>query len=147
MEIDTRFPTVQPGPTGDARAAAAATVPLAAADGQAAESDFYISPVLRFDSRSLTVIFQVRDSGSGDVVRQFPPEAVVERYRQDPTAKPFVLSPRLAAGADAADPEADDLAPFPEPAAGRGEDEAGAPTGRDRPAGGSASGDPVDLVA
>lgn len=52
---------------------------------------FYVSPFLTFDARSLTVIFQVRDTESGDVTRQFPAEAAVERYRRDPSARPFVL--------------------------------------------------------
>ncbi len=56
-----------------------------------ASGQFYVSPFLTFDSRSLTVIFQVRDTESGDVTRQFPAESVVERYRRDPSARPFVL--------------------------------------------------------
>lgn len=97
MEIDARFPTIQTGQASDTRDG---EPPPPALVGSGTASEFFISPVLRFDSRSLTVIFQVRDSQSGDVVRQFPPETVVERYRQDPTAKPFVLSPRSASGAD-----------------------------------------------
>lgn len=67
-------------------------------DAQASEASranqfgqFYVSPFLTFDARSLTVIFQVRDTESGDVTRQFPAEAAVERYRRDPSARPFVL--------------------------------------------------------
>jgi hypothetical protein len=52
---------------------------------------FYISPVLSYDPRSSTVIFQIRDAESGDVTRQFPAEEVVERYRRDPAQAPFVL--------------------------------------------------------
>lgn len=100
MEIDARFPTIQANRSLEARDGDVSAPPQAALVGGGLGSDFYISPVLRFDSRSLTVIFQVRDSRSGDVVRQFPPETVVERYRQDPTAKPFVLSPKSAAGDD-----------------------------------------------
>ena len=37
-------------------------------------SDFYLSPVIRFDPESLSVIFELRDSRSGEVTRQFPPE-------------------------------------------------------------------------
>lgn len=61
--------------------------------------EFYISPFLTFDARSLTVIFQIRDTESGDVTRQFPAESVVERYRQDPSARPFVL-PESPDGSD-----------------------------------------------
>ncbi|NQW10886.1 MAG: hypothetical protein HQ481_13530, partial [Alphaproteobacteria bacterium] len=64
--------------------------------------EFFISPVLKFDSRALTVVFQVRDSESGDVTRQFPSEAVVERYRNDPTTRPFVPSVPAEATDDAA---------------------------------------------
>ena len=66
--------------------AAAAEATRSTGSGQ-----FYVSPFLTFDSRSLTVIFQVRDTESGDVTRQFPAESVVERYRRDPSARPFVL--------------------------------------------------------
>ncbi len=89
MEIGSVLPTILPTQTSSDRTGAAQTPPQA---GSQAASEFFISPVLRFDSRSLTVIFQVRDSGSGDVVRQFPPEAVVERYRQDASSKPFVVT-------------------------------------------------------
>ncbi len=58
---------------------------------QTSSGEFFVSPVLRFDPRSLTVIFQIRDSRSGDVTLQFPPERAVEQYRQDPSARPFVL--------------------------------------------------------
>lgn len=105
MEIEARFPTIQATQPLEARDGANQTSPPAALVGPGSESEFFISPVLRFDSRSLTVIFQVRDSRSGDVVRQFPPEAVVERYRQDPSAKPFVLfASGPGDGTDAEDP-------------------------------------------
>ncbi len=77
----------------------------AEAQQSSASGQFYVSPFLTFDSRSLTVIFQVRDTESGDVTRQFPAESVVERYRRDPSSRPFVL-------------------PEPEP---RGEEQAGPP--------------------
>ncbi len=118
MEIDPRFPTIQAGQPHDARDGETQAPPPAVLAGSGANTEFFISPVLRFDSQSLTVIFQVRDSGSGDVVRQFPPEAVVERYRQDPATRPFVLSPRTAADqAGDEDADAEDavrLAQFPE---------------------------------
>lgn len=83
--------------TEQALSSPAAQVPVSS-DSAAADTvrttpsgQFYISPILTFDSRALTVIFQVRDSESGDVTRQFPSETVVERYRRDPSARPFVL--------------------------------------------------------
>ena len=101
MEIDTRFPAVQVNQVNDGRDGQNSTPPPALVES---DSKFFISPVLRFDSRSLTVSFQVRDSLSGDVVRQFPSEAVIARYRQDPTTKPFVLpSSRDDAEGDALD--------------------------------------------
>ena len=60
-------------------------------EAQASSGEFFVSPFLRFDPRSLTVIFQIRDTRSGDVTLQFPPERAVEQYRQDPSARPFVL--------------------------------------------------------
>lgn len=45
---------------------------------------FYVSPLLRFDNQALALIFQVRDSESGEVQRQFPRESVVERLRSNP---------------------------------------------------------------
>lgn len=144
MEIDTRFPTIQAGQPFEARDGDTQAPPPAVLAGSGSRSEFFISPVLRFDSRSLTVIFQVRDSRSGDVVRQFPPETVVERYRQDPSAKPFTLSPGTASGQDEAEAsDADSLAPFPEPDDGRNPT---ATTGTPQP-GGRPAGEPVDLVA
>lgn len=74
------------GGSSDSRQSPAAESVSASSSGQ-----FYVSPFLTFDSRSLTVIFQVRDTESGDVTRQFPAESAVERYRRDPSARPFVL--------------------------------------------------------
>lgn len=72
--------------SSDSRQTAAAEAVRTTTSGQ-----FFVSPFLTFDSRSLTVIFQIRDTESGDVERQFPAESVVERYRRDPSARPFVL--------------------------------------------------------
>lgn len=43
---------------------------------------FFVSPLLRFDSEALAVLFQIRDPQSGEVTRQFPRESVVEELRQ-----------------------------------------------------------------
>lgn len=146
MEIDARFPTVQANQALEARDGKNSTPPQVAPVGSGAESEFFISPVLTFDSRSLTVIFQVRDSRSGDVVRQFPPEAVVERYRQDPTAKPFVVSPRSASGEDDSGAASELLAPFPDPGDRSSTTETPAQPAP-RQSGEGAGPDPVDLVA
>lgn len=97
MEIDARLPPPEAGHPLIEQAAVAGAAPLVPA---ASASAFFISPVLRFDSRSLTVIFQVRDSRSGDVIRQFPPETVVARYRQDPSARPFLQAEETQADAE-----------------------------------------------
>ena len=44
--------------------------------------DFYLSPVIRFDSEALKVIFEIRDSRSGEVTRQFPPERAVRELQK-----------------------------------------------------------------
>ncbi|UUX50495.1 hypothetical protein NUH88_02120 [Nisaea acidiphila] len=44
--------------------------------------DFYLSPVIRFDSEALKVIFEIRDSRSGEVTRQFPPERAVRELEK-----------------------------------------------------------------
>ncbi|MEQ8813756.1 MAG: hypothetical protein RLO51_05520 [Thalassobaculum sp.] len=147
MQIDTRFPAVQATQGLGARDGEAPDPAPASPAGAGSETEFYISPVLRFDSRSLTVIFQVRDSGSGDVVRQFPPETVVERYRQDPTAKPFVLSPRSAAGdGEPGAAATDGLAPFPRSGEGA-VDQPDANSAAASGAGAPSDGEQVDLVA
>jgi hypothetical protein len=45
---------------------------------------FFISPLLQFDNQALALIFQVRDSESGEVQRQFPRESVIESLRSNP---------------------------------------------------------------
>ncbi|WP_193170305.1 hypothetical protein [Nisaea nitritireducens] len=47
-----------------------------------ASSDFYLSPVIRFDPEALAVIFELRDSRSGEVTKQFPPEHVVRELQK-----------------------------------------------------------------
>jgi hypothetical protein len=148
MEIDLRFPSTRASQLAEGRdSVPESQLPQAVAGSTAG---FYISPVLRFDSRSLTVIFQVRDSGSGDVVRQFPAEAVVERYRQDPSLKPFVLPSNLDES-DAEDDGVEDpvivsnsagIAGDPDPASPEGAAESPG-----NPASQQASSRSIDLVA
>jgi len=149
VEIGSVLPAIQQTQLPADRVGGAQTPPQAVSK---AASEFFISPVLRFDSRSLTVIFQVRDSGSGDVVRQFPPEAVVERYRQDASSKPFVVTyPGAGSGADRseeAEPgqtEDSAVVDFSSPPAA----DAGSPagTGAAAQAVNPLAGQPVDLVA
>tara|TARA_E500000318_G_scaffold72998_1_gene67613 strand:- start:7855 stop:8256 length:402 start_codon:yes stop_codon:yes gene_type:complete len=49
---------------------------------QNTSSDFYLSPVIRFDPEALAVIFELRDSRSGEVTKQFPPESVVRELQK-----------------------------------------------------------------
>jgi len=48
-----------------------------------ASSDFYLSPVIRFDPEALAVIFELRDSRSGEVTKQFPREHVVRELQKN----------------------------------------------------------------
>ena len=71
---------------------------------QTAGSEFYLSPVLRFDSQALAVIFEVRDSRSGEVTVQFPAERVVRELQK--TASLGVEAPavREQSNAEPAEP-------------------------------------------
>lgn len=51
-------------------------------DSTKASSDFYLSSVIRFDPEALAVIFELRDSRSGEVTKQFPPERVVRELQK-----------------------------------------------------------------
>ena len=62
---------------------------------------FFISPLLQFDNQALALIFQVRDSESGEVQRQFPRESVVERLRSNPEVRTIEI-PEGAEETDAA---------------------------------------------
>lgn len=148
MEIDLRFPSTRADQFAEGRGSASELALPQALAGTTA--GFYISPVLRFDSRSLTVIFQVRDSGSGDVVRQFPAEAVVERYRQDPSLKPFVL-PSSADESDAEDDGVEDPVVVSNSAGIAGDPDPASPEGAAESPGNPALQQPssrsIDLVA
>ena len=63
---------------GVARSDAPATAaPVAAEKPQ----EPYLSPVFRFDKQAQVLVFQFRDSETGDVTRQYPSEKVVKLYR------------------------------------------------------------------
>lgn len=47
----------------------------------------YVSPYISVDSQSNKAVLQIRDSDTGDVVRQFPTEGQLKAYR---TAQEFV---------------------------------------------------------
>lgn len=67
---------------------------------------FFISPLLQFDNQALALIFQVRDSESGEVQRQFPRESVVERLRSNPDALAVRIATEGTGEAAANEPEA-----------------------------------------
>lgn len=102
--------------------------PEEAATRSGPSGDFYISPLLTYDARSLTVIFQIRDTESGDVTRQFPAEEVVERYRQDPSSRPFVLPEPAETAEDQAGPPPPTIGGPVAAAASEAEQEAGGAT-------------------
>ena len=57
----------------------------------------FLSPVVRFDKAARVLVFQFRDSETGDVTRQYPSEKVVKLYRDNaPQATP--AAPRVAPG-------------------------------------------------
>ncbi|WP_420404656.1 hypothetical protein [Nisaea sp.] len=68
----------------------------AVAAAQPIQTEFYLSPVIRFDSEALKVIFEVRDSRSGEVTRQFPPERVVRELQKTAGLGIEVPEPREA---------------------------------------------------
>lgn len=66
---------------------------------------FFISPLLKFDNQALALIFQVRDSESGEVQRQFPRESVVERLRSNPEVRNIEVPDTRGEDAEAPAPE------------------------------------------
>ena len=82
----------QPVPAPSNQASGVSTV----ATAQPIQTDFYLSPVIRFDSEALKVIFELRDSRSGEVTRQFPPERVVRELQKTAGLGIDVPEPREA---------------------------------------------------
>lgn len=66
---------------------------------------FFISPLLQFDNQALAMIFQVRDSVSGEVQRQFPRESVVENLRSNPEVRAITIPEKNDVAIEAAQPE------------------------------------------
>lgn len=79
MQVQPILPAAVKLPPASAGRASERTAPKEAEAKRLGE--FFVTPLLRFDSEAFTVIFQVRDSESGDVKRQFPAESVVEERR------------------------------------------------------------------
>ena len=68
---------------GFARSEAAQT-PAPAATAEKPQEP-YFSPVFRFDKAARVLVFQFRDSETGNVTRQYPSEKVVKLYRDNPS--------------------------------------------------------------
>ena len=66
---------------------------------------FFISPLLQFDNQALAMIFQVRDSVSGEVQRQFPRESVVENLRSNPEVRAITIPEKNDVAIEVAQPE------------------------------------------
>jgi hypothetical protein len=79
----------------------------------------YLSPVIRFDKQARVLVFQFRDSETGDVTRQFPSEKVVKLYRDNApkdvpavtAAEPRARAPEASTGADESTGESGAAAP------------------------------------
>ncbi len=65
----------------------------------------FLSPVFRFDKQARVLVFQFRDSETGNVTRQYPSEKVVKLYRDN--------APKDVAPATAAEPRRGSEAPAP----------------------------------
>ncbi len=67
---------------------------------------FFVSPLLQFDNQALALIFQVRDSESGEVQRQFPSQSAIERLRSNPEVRTIEI-PDAVVGAGSSEAETD----------------------------------------
>lgn len=82
---------------GAVRADGGAAVPVAAEKPQ----EPYLSPVFRFDKQARVLVFQFRDSETGDVTRQYPSEKVVKLYRDNaPQATPSAPPSEFGSGGE-----------------------------------------------
>ncbi len=85
MNVAALTGSVGPLPGATRGAAGSGTVPVAAERPQ----EPFLSPVFRFDKQARVLVFQFRDSETGDVTRQYPSEKVVRLYRDNaPQATP-----------------------------------------------------------
>jgi hypothetical protein len=58
----------------------------------------YLSPVFRFDKQARVLVFQFRDSETGNVTRQYPSEKVVKLYRENAPKETAPTTPAAAGG-------------------------------------------------
>lgn len=67
----------------------------------------FISPYIRVDTNFNKAVLQIRDSDTGDVIRQFPSESQLEAYRraQASTARSQQQSTQASAGDDVPAPQ------------------------------------------
>ena len=100
---------------GAVRADGGSTAPAAAEKPQ----EPFLSPVFRFDKAARVLVFQFRDSETGDVTRQYPSEKVVKLYRDNaPQATPSAPPSEFGSGTEepaAASSESTDTSGAPQP--------------------------------
>lgn len=102
---------------GFARSEAAET-PAPAAQAEKPQEP-YFSPVFRFDKAARVLVFQFRDSETGNVTRQYPSEKVVKLYRDNApkdAAPAATAEPRRTAEAPAKGSESTESSDAPESA-------------------------------
>ncbi len=82
---------------GAVRADGGTAAPVAAEKPQ----EPFLSPVFRFDKQARVLVFQFRDSETGDVTRQYPSEKVVKLYRDNaPQATPSAPPSEFGSGSE-----------------------------------------------
>lgn len=99
MNVAALTGSVGPLPGATRGASGSATVPVAAERPQ----EPFLSPVFRFDKQARVLVFQFRDSETGDVTRQYPSEKVVKLYRDNaPQATPAAAPSEFGSGTEEA---------------------------------------------
>jgi len=112
----------------------------------------YLSPVVRFDKQARVMVFQFRDSETGDVTKQYPSEKVVKLYRDNaPKDVPVTpATPRSGEGAPetvSASEGGAEAAPTPAPATSGGSTESSSAPEPATGTGGTGGTDRVSLTA
>lgn len=97
MNVAALTGSVGPLPGATRGAAGGATVSVASEKPQ----EPFLSPVFRFDKAARVLVFQFRDSETGDVTRQYPSEKVVKLYRDNaPQATPAAAPSEFGSGTE-----------------------------------------------
>lgn len=97
MNVAALTGSVGPLPGATRGAAGGVAVPVASERPQ----EPFLSPVFRFDKAARVLVFQFRDSETGDVTRQYPSEKVVKLYRDNaPQATPAAAPSEFGGGSE-----------------------------------------------